>query len=1441
MKKIILFIIFIVTVPLLLSQNEQNDVTKLKNGQGDPNLISDYNKKVDFFSKSTQTRIIWRTGSGPYLDNYICYGDAMDPIKFDILIDKEVKDLKNVKLTLSVWDVDEAQGEVDVVTVNGTYVGTLHGANDSWSINNYSIDPSILIGGTSQNPGKNHIVVDLTVSGWCVTVDWGAISADGNELSVVEFLPGNGKLIDYKNPDIRLKFSEEIDATTVNSKNIVLRYISETGSYIEVPTTLTTNKDVITIKPSSNLLDGIKYSLAVWGGKDAIKSKNGIQLSKSYYYDFGTVPDLTIEGPGNTETGVYPTQVVRSKKQIRNKVTAFRIYNIKWLKKNGVNERSQYEKVPVKVRIKEGNSIFYSREQNIERYDLVNTAERKKQGTNTLNIISAWPASLTDGNHNIDLELEPSNQVGNNPVIFKKTFDINLNSNSKVLKIVYHYLLLDKWKNGAAAADATRMEQLMNDCKVFFRDNFPVSDIQVTKGVNINYTDPLARYSWPKAADYRGPGRVGDLSPYLDTVNNIIRNHAAWTEKGADVAFVGLIPKDFGKKSVADGWTWGEDNFTGVSCPFADGTKIILLRDDEGAAGSGANASTVPHEFGHNYSLSTKRFDGTAHTTDQMPTEGFWATKQKNKSSTEGNSDANDLKSLMCKYIEPVPERWICDYDYNELFDNVNKAALLQKSSVSGSHLFISGGYNIYGEFFISPIWENEYIATSYPNSGDLTLLLLTSSSQLLGSYNFNSFSIRYLDGREDTNYSFSIVIPRPQNLGMIQIKKGSTILKEIKKSPNAPQIQITSPSQGDIWKGNKTIQWTGTDPDGEKLLYRVYYSSDNGKNWLSLASNFENTSYSTNTNSIQSGSQCIVRIMATDGSLNTTTKEVSFSVDNGISVLFTVPYNNQTNVSVRSSVEASFTTQVLTTQINNSTFTLKDYYTGELVQGDLTYFPSSYSFIFTPASPLKYNKSYSAMISSGIKDTLGNQLNSAYQWNFTTELDTSDLKIDSTYPEGSSSNIPVNTNITIHFTKGIISSTINQTTFKLIENSTNAQLSGKINYNTSSYIAGFTPDQNLKKETEYKVVLTKDIKSSDNKFLKNEYTFYFLTGSDSVTGVKLTGEYSDIGIDDNNDGLYDWLAIDIKINTNTAGTYSINGKLADKNNNEIVWASTFDQQLSAGVSTIRLKFDGEIINAYTTDGPYLLTDLQIYNTGNTDLNDWIPMAYTTKTYKYTDFQTSNIPVAINLTPPDGAKDVLPNTTISATFTRDMKASTIDSNSFYLSDKSGKRVSAKVEYNSSTKIATLTPKFSLLPDSSYTVTLKSSIKDAQGTSLLKYYNWSFTIAKSAVPGGNDISEVLSYPNPFPHSSLPSGGMKFTYILGSAGGKVNIRVYTITGELVYEIPDNLTSSRVGYNEVYWDGKNKANSFVANGTYVYIIYFKDLNGTEHKKSGKFTVVR
>src|SRR5208282_1192854 len=89
--------------------------------------------------------------------------------------------------------------------------------------------------------------------------------------------------------------------------------------------------------------------------------------------------------------------------------------------------------------------------------------------------------------------------------------------------------------------------------------------------------------------------------------------------------------------------------------------------------------------------------------------------------------------------------------------------------------------------------------------------------------------------------------------------------------------------------------------------------------------------------------------------------------------------------------------------------------------------------------------------------------------------------------------------------------------------------------------------------------------------------------------------------------------------------------------------------------------------------------------------------------------------------PASGATNVAVSSSVSATFTQAVQASTIG---FTLTTSSGTAVAATAAYNSSTNTATLTPSAALAYGTTYTAAV-SGAKNSAGVAMSSPVSWSF--------------------------------------------------------------------------------------------------------------------
>jgi hypothetical protein len=122
-----------------------------------------------------------------------------------------------------------------------------------------------------------------------------------------------------------------------------------------------------------------------------------------------------------------------------------------------------------------------------------------------------------------------------------------------------------------------------------------------------------------------------------------------------------------------------------------------------------------------------------------------------------------------------------------------------------------------------------------------------------------------------------------------------------------------------------------------------------------------------------------------------------------------------------------------------------------------------------------------------------------------------------------------------------------------------------------------------------------------------------------------------------------------------------------------------------------------------------------------------------------------------------------------------------------------------------------------LPDGEHI--LRVNAKDASNNP----FDSTSSISLFSVFNEFDITRVFNYPNPFTNDT------HFTFELRGSElpDRVNIKVYTIAGRLIWDYEVPASDMDPGFNKIYWSGRDQDGDEVANGVYLYkvIAKFKD----------------
>jgi len=213
-----------------------------------------------------------------------------------------------------------------------------------------------------------------------------------------------------------------------------------------------------------------------------------------------------------------------------------------------------------------------------------------------------------------------------------------------------------------------------------------------------------------------------------------------------------------------------------------------------------------------------------------------------------------------------------------------------------------------------------------------------------------------------------------------------------------------------------------------------------------------------------------------------------------GASVSSTVPANLATGAAINASIAAAFSEAMNASTVTDTTFTLKQGAT--VVSGAVTYVGTTATF--NPTGNLTPSTTYTAAITTGVKDLVGNALASDYEWTFTTgtTADTTAPIVSSTIPADADTDVAIGGNIAATFSEAVDASTVTTATFTLKQGGTDVP--GAVTYVGAT--ATFNPTANLAASTTYTAAFTTGVKDLAGNALAAGNTWTFTTGTTADT-----------------------------------------------------------------------------------------------------------------------------------------------------------------------------------------------------------------------------------------------------------------------------------------------------------------------------------------------------
>jgi hypothetical protein len=482
--------------------------------------------------------------------------------------------------------------------------------------------------------------------------------------------------------------------------------------------------------------------------------------------------------------------------------------------------------------------------------------------------------------------------------------------------------------------------------------------------------------------------------------------------------------------------------------------------------------------------------------------------------------------------------------------------------------------------------------------------------------------------------------------------------------------------------------------------------------------------------------------------------------------VIVTSPVNGATGVLLNATVTATFSSVMAPATISTSTFTL----TGPgatAVAGAVTY--SGSTATFTPTASLAAITLYTATITTGATDPGGNTLQANFVWTFTTGAPT----VISTVPANLATGVLVNTVVSATFSEPMNPATINAGTFTLagpggvlvpgiVTRGAGSSRPARGAYRAPLAIskpdvvtytgstATFTPDVDLAANTTYTATITTGAQDHAGAALAANFVWTFTTGVPPtvISTVPMN------------------LATAVPVNTLVSATFS------EAMNAATINGTTFTVTGPGATSVAgAVTYTGST----ATFTPTLVLPASTLFTATITTGAKDPSGEPLAANFVWTFTTAPPPTVLSTVPLNGAVAVAQSTTVSATFSEPMEASTLNTTTFTLAGPGTTAVTGTVSFAGST--ATFTPAAALATGTLYTATITTGATDPTGNALAANYVWTFTTAgapsvTSTVPasGANDVplnqKVAATFSGHMTAATITAAG---TFTLAVAGG------------------------------------------------------------------------
>ena len=436
------------------------------------------------------------------------------------------------------------------------------------------------------------------------------------------------------------------------------------------------------------------------------------------------------------------------------------------------------------------------------------------------------------------------------------------------------------------------------------------------------------------------------------------------------------------------------------------------------------------------------------------------------------------------------------------------------------------------------------------------------------------------------------------------------------------------------------------------------------------------------------------------------------------LTVTNTSPASGELLVPTSTRIVATFSEPLDTSTVsNNSFFVLTP--TGHILG---TVSSTGNTATFQSTNPLPANTVITATLNGFLKSVSGNRLTPNYVWEFKTgsAADTIRPTVSSTDPVNGETGVSITKKVSTIFSEPMTASTVNTSTFTI--SGPGGPISGSVILLNN--VATFSPSSNLAMNTTYTATVTTGVADLSSNTMAADKVWTFTTGVGADTTpptVVSTDPFPG--------------AIGVPINKTVSATFSEAMDVSTINANTFQLRSNGGTLISAAIA-----YSNKIATLNPTG---LLAPNSVYTASiSTGVKDSAGNAMTNpKTWSFTTSSSVDTtpPTVLSTNPADLATNVPLNASVNATFSEDMLASSVNTATFSVAGVSG-----TVTYDSVNHIGTFKPSANLAPNTQFTATISTGVKDTAGNNMVLPKVWTFMTGTTSSQGNVNLGSAGTF-------------------------------------------------------------------------------------------------